>query len=331
MNTSALVISLDFELHWGFRDRHLLTEGLKEELQNARMAVERLLDVFAARDIHASWATVGLLMLENRLQKEEIFPQPANLPHYKDPSLNPYQESFGENEEEDPYHFAASLVKKIVTTPGQELASHTFSHYYCLEPGQDGDSFSADMAAATAAAKLHGRSLRSIVYPRNQHNPDYADILTRAGIECYRGNPNHPFYREADRKEDTKLWRRLGRLLDAYFSLSGHHWLHWPELYAQIQPFNVRASRFLRPWSNKLKILEPLKVQRIQKDMKAAAKENAIYHLWWHPHNFASDLEMNMRNLSLILDEYENCRRQYGMVSLNMGEIVDKVKLHSKE
>jgi len=322
----ALVISLDFELHWGFCDRRDLDEGLKEELLNARRAVERLLELFSERGIHATWAAVGFLMLEGRDQLETIAPRPDQRPRYHDASLDPYRVAVGGNESVDPWHFAPSLVKKICAAPGQELATHTFSHYYCLEPGQDEAAFAADTKAAAGAARLHGQQPRTVIFPRNQHNPAYGGILRDCGIEAYRGNPEHPLYRSAASRTDRLPWRRAGRLLDSYLNLSGHHLQPWEDLRPAELPMNVRASRFFRPWSRRLQVMETLKIARIRRGIRAAAGSGSIFHLWWHPHNFASNMEKNMANLRLIFDEYKNCRIRYGMRSLNIGEIVDMVK-----
>lgn len=324
----AFVISLDFELHWGFCDHRPLDDALKAELLNARRAAERILALFAERKIHASWATVGFLMLQNREQMDRTAPQDRR-PVYSNGRLDSYRVSIGENEAEDPYHYATSLVKKIIAAPGQEPASHTFSHYYCLEPGQNSDSFRADTKAAAEAAGLHGIQPRSIVFPRNQHNPAYSEILREHGIAAYRGNPEHRLYRAAEHMRDQALCRRAGRLLDTYVNLSGDNLQSWEELDRGKTPLNIRASRFLRPWSAKLAILEPLKIRRIRRGIRKAAETGSIFHLWWHPHNFAANTEKNLANLSLILDEFENCRERYGMRTLNIGEIVDMVGIRT--
>ncbi len=51
-----------------------------------------------------------------------------------------------------------------IADTGQEIASRTFAHYYCLEPGQD----AADLEAARAIAAAQGLATRTLVLPRNQ-------------------------------------------------------------------------------------------------------------------------------------------------------------------
>ena len=70
---------------------------------------------------------------------------PAKKPLYFNQNLSPYPHlsHIGRDEQEDPFHFAPSLIKLIASSPHQEVASHTFSHYYCLERGQDIETFRA--------------------------------------------------------------------------------------------------------------------------------------------------------------------------------------------
>ena len=56
--------------------------------------------------------------------------------------------TIGENEERDPFHYGQSLLEKISRYEGQEISTHTFSHYYCLEDGQTAEQFEADLKAS---------------------------------------------------------------------------------------------------------------------------------------------------------------------------------------
>ena len=89
---------------------------------------------------------------------------------------------------------------------------------------------------------------------------------------------------------------------------------------------NVAASRFLRPWSRKLRWLEPLRLRRIKRAMHYAARNNQLFHLWWHPHNFGANLEENMRFLEAILRYYKELNQQYGFSSETMSGLTDQLK-----
>src|SRR6476660_3556153 len=137
------VISLDFELHWGVRDKRPANGPYRRNLLGARTAVAGMLALFEEFGIRATWATVGFLFARSRKELHEY--SPARRPEYRNPKLSAYEEPVGQDEAEDPLHFGGSLIDEIANCPGQEIASHTFSHYYCCEPGQDAEAFSADL------------------------------------------------------------------------------------------------------------------------------------------------------------------------------------------
>src|SRR5690606_8373869 len=107
------------------------------------------------------------------------------------------------------YYFGMSLVRRIAECPGQEIGTHTHSHFYCLEPGQTIEAFEADLAAAHRLAGHKGIVLRSIVFPRNQFAPEHLSACERHGIEVYRGNPRPWAYRATDGAGQTPIRRAL--------------------------------------------------------------------------------------------------------------------------
>jgi peptidoglycan/xylan/chitin deacetylase (PgdA/CDA1 family) len=185
--SGALVISLDFELHWGVLDSRPLEE-YRENILGVRRGVPTLLELFRRYRIHATWATVGFLFCRTR--EELLAATPTTRPNYHDRRLCPYQTiaEIGDDERDDPFHYAPSLIAMIRRDPFQEIASHTFSHYYCLEPGQDRAVFEVDLRASIAVARREGIETRSLVFPRNQVNEAYLDSCARLGVAAYRGN-----------------------------------------------------------------------------------------------------------------------------------------------
>ena len=77
----ALVISLDFELHWGMRDHTAVDPGVTRTLTASRSSVTTLADLFARREVRATWATVGLLFAADGRRGACAQPDhPARLP-----------------------------------------------------------------------------------------------------------------------------------------------------------------------------------------------------------------------------------------------------------
>lgn len=316
----ALVLSLDFELHWGVFDVQAPDGPYGPNLHGARRAVPAMLELFAEQGVGATWATVGLLMARSRADAERL--SPAVRPAYRDPRFSAYDVPVGEGEDDDPLHYAPSLVRSIADTPGQELATHTWSHFYCLEPGQTREAFAADLAAAVEAARPYGAPMRSIVFPRNQHNPAYDDVLRAAGITAYRGNPRGWMHRPTAGRGETRVLR-LARGLDSYVPLAGGHTWAWSDLRRENGVCNVPASFFLRPARPGSPAMDALSLRRLQRAIVSAARAGRVVHLWWHPHNFGVNLDRNLDRVRALLDTFHACRARWGMRSLTMAQAAE--------
>jgi len=319
----VLVISLDFELHWGVFD-HLSVEDYRTNLLGARTSIPRMLELFEEFEVHATWATVGLLFFGTR--DDLIGGLPAERPRYADARLSAYSlvDELGPDERADPFHFARDLVVRIRDTPNQEVATHTFSHYYCLEPGQTIADFRADLVAAQRVARTLGIEISSIVFPRNQCSAPHLSVCAELGIRTFRGTERSWIYRPSQANAQG-LGRRALRLADSYLNLTGHHTVMRSELVDGVT-VNIPASRFLRPHSRRLGVLEPLKRRRIESSMTHAAEQGSIYHLWWHPHNTGGDPDKNLAELRLLLEHFAGLAKQRGMRSLTMSELASEVR-----
>ncbi len=317
----AFVISLDFELHWGVRDTAAPDGPYRNNLLGARQAVPRMLALFREFDAAATWATVGFLFARSERELREYSPKLR--PAYRNPALDPYREPLGPDEAHDPLHYAPSLIEMIRNCPRQEMATHTFSHYYCLEEGQDLEMFRADIVAALAISADRGFPIRSIVLPRNQYLPAYGQVLRECGITIYRGTERHWMYQTGATSRQRTPWRRAARIIDNYLDLSGPNVTPWGAIPQPDGMSNVPSSRFLRSYSASLAALEPLRFQRIAKAMTQAAATGQIFHLNWHPHNFGLNLEENLAFLRRILAHYRSLNDRYGMQSLSMAEVAD--------
>ncbi len=313
------MISLDFEIHWGVRDLVSTRGPYEANLLGVRQAVPAMLRQFEEFEIAATWATVGFLFARSRDELQAF--SPAIRPSYHNTALSAYAEPLGEGEDDDPFHYAPTLIQAIRNTPRQEIGTHTFSHYYCFEPGQDRDAFRADLASATAIAAQHGVAMRSIVFPRNQHNPEYDDVLQAAGISCLRGNPDAWMYRRRG-----SMASRGARLLDAYVPVSGPLTSAWDALLQPNGLCNVPASLFLRPYSPARRALDGVRLRRIAALIRRAATSREIVHLWWHPHNFGAHVEQNIAFLRAVLEIFARYRESHGLQSLSMSDVAARCR-----
>lgn len=327
MNKSGkFVISLDFELLWGVRDK-MTIDDYGDNILGVWKALPKMVELFESFEIKATFATVGFLFAAT---KEELLQySPIQKPAYTHKILSPYNGHFDQlktDESIDKFHYATELIELLKEHPKQEIASHTFSHYYCLEQGQSKEDFKNDLMAAINIAASKNISLNSLVFPRNQFNEEYLEILKEVGIRSYRGNEHSWFY-QADKNEKENLLKRAFRLLDAYINISGPNTYDFEET-KQTTPYNIPSSRFLRPYWPSLKLFEKLRLTRILNSMTYAAKNNQIYHLWWHPHNFGIYQDENFIFLSKILTHYQSLKTQYGFESLTMNELSNSLIKH---
>ena len=315
----GLVISLDFELNWGVHDTYRHGQYNKN-LYGVRQALPKILMLFKQYDIHATWATVGLLFAES---KGEMAHYLRGIPvKYKQMRYAAHSQllKVGENEQEDPLHFGKSLIEKIIATPHQEIGSHTFSHFYCLENGQTEMDFSADLHAMRTICDGYIEPMKSIVFPRNQVNEAYFMACQKAGFVCYRGNELHELYNPKKFTKKDRLTLGPRRWLDSYINLTGNHMVRLEEM-KENAFINVRASAFLRPYNSLLRAFEKRKIQRIKESMLAAAKEGAFYHLWWHPHNFGKHTDKNLAMLEELLQYFQELQKDYQFQSYSMHEV----------
>lgn len=312
MNNPSFVITLDFELFWGVADKHTVA-GYGRNVFGEWDAIPRMLALFRECGLRVTWATVGMIMCRDYRQWREI--RPSIPPTYASAGLNPYHMDSIVKEHPQLF-FARPLVERIANTPGQELATHTYSHFYCSEPGVTVEQFGADLDCATAIAAEMDLRFRSIVFPRNQIVEPFLAALPAAGIQVYRGNHRNWLYRDGDAVAGGLAGRAV-RFADAFLPLSGHGVVR-EQVNGRL--LNLPASMFLYPWSARYRGLLALRMARLKAAMTAAARSGGVFHLWWHPHNFGLNLVQNMAMLDEVARHYLSLAERYGMQSRCMGD-----------
>lgn len=316
---STLIVSLDFELFWGMQDCCTLDE-YGENILGGKKAIPKMLKLFEKYGIHATWATVGYLFADNIQEIKEYSPANDMKPSYINTELSTYNclESLGVNEIEEPCYYAGNLINQISRVNGQEVASHTYSHFYCREDGQTVEQFEEDMKAARKIAESKGYTLSSAVLPRNQCEPEYTTVLKGLGFTSYRDEENDWIHE----KIKFRPLMRLLRLADVYLPLTGQGGYE-PKIEDGI--VNLVGSRMYKPYFKPLAFAEKLKIRRIKKQMLHAAKNGLTFHLWWHPHNVGVMTDYHLGQLEDIFKYYKELEKKYGMCSLNMKEAAEEV------
>lgn len=322
----TLIISLDFEMMWGCHDWATIENYGATNIANVRNVIDRMLCLFNKYGVHATFATVGLIMCKDAGDVEKY--APSVKPSYLDSNQSPYKGSYIKDikDKDAELYFAPDLIERLQQAKGIEIGTHTFSHYFCWEKGQTTDQFRADLSSMVSVANDRGVRLSSIVFPKNQVSPEYLRICQEFGIMSYRGNAVKYYSEPSNRWEHIK--QRMCRLLDAYVNLGGMTGVPYDEIVSDEKMLNLRASRMLRPFSQELSLFEGLRFRRIQKEMIDAAKNHKMYHIWWHPHNFGANMEQNLAFLERVLKCYNDCHIKYNMQSYTMDEMKNIIMLN---
>ncbi|GAB2633244.1 polysaccharide deacetylase family protein [Belliella aquatica] len=312
MHQPIFTISLDFELHWGRFDKYDIKQYHNYYKNTVELVIPHLLELFHKYQIQATWATVGILMAENEEEWGTFIPECK--PLYANQKLSPYA-WLGQQEHPAPVAlFAPQLVKQILSLPTQELASHTFSHFYTCESEQNNIAFEQDLIAAKNIAKQKfNTNLESLVFPRNQYNTQALNTAESLGFTSYRSNPEDWFWKNT---EHETLIKKLFRTGDTLVSLGNKTSYKIPKK-AENQILALPASRLLRPF-RKIESLQQIRVAKITNEMTHAAEQQEVYHLWWHPHNFGHFPKENLLFLEKILKHYTQLSQSHNMRSLSM-------------
>lgn len=309
----VFTISLDFELHWGRFDKTNI-RGNEAYYLGARKAIPEILQVFKEYQIEATWAAVGMLFAKD-VQEWENF-SPVDKPSYKHQRFSAYH-WLKTSPIAVEHIFAPDLIEKILQAVGQELGSHTFSHYYTLADGQTANQFREDLQAVQhIAQENYGVTLNSLVFPRNQLNIKYLEICKEEGFAVIRSNPKNWYWKDTSQEN---LIKKIFRTGDAIIPTGKKSSYTIPSIEVKNNsPLMLPASRFFRPYHPQRALLNRWKIQRICNEMTYAAQQKEVYHLWWHPHNFGLYTRESILELKEVLNHFDKLRSQYDMVSLNM-------------
>lgn len=319
MKNGIFCISLDFELHWGcIETKRVMNENAQQYFYNTRKAIPEMLSLFKSHDIHVTWAIVGMLFNKNTSEWNDNIPKV--IPTYLKKEVCSYEwiNQHGFIHNEDPFHFAPGLIEQIKNTPNQEIGTHTYSHYFCLEPGQTKEQFRADLEVAIELASSQGLKLDSLVFPRNQFNEDYLSVCKELSISSVRSNPNVWYWSPAS---SAGLLTKIFRSGDAYLQFDKDKSIPLNKLKIDSNPMLLPASRLYRPWKPDFKFQNRWKLKRIINEMTSAAKKGNYYHIWWHPHNFGNHPEQCLQELKVILNHFQYLKEKYGFRSMTMKEI----------
>lgn len=309
------LISLDFELFWG------LSGWSKEQIakyapnvENSIFALMKILDLLRKYNVKSTIGYVGAM----RFSSKEDFLQFVSFekpvydyePYSSYNSIVPLIGSVYNKE----LFFCPNVISSLEKNELVELASHTYSHFYCLEDGATIENFKVDLASM----KKLDPKLKTIIFPRNQVNNEMLSLCKEYGFTHFRDKLDHNLYRAGKTQSRYNIKGAL-RLIDAYMNISEN------QTFQHIDEINglkaIPESAFLRPYNPSLSFIEKMKVKKIKNMMTKAATTNSSYHIWWHPHNFGQNISENLHNLDLICQHYTELNGLLGFESKFISDL----------
>lgn len=319
MNNGVFVISLDYEMMWGAIFNEKVKSGYLYRTKYIEESVNELLLLLKRYHIHATWASVGLIACTGK--DEALIMADHNVKDpYSDLRLSDFIKSIDDN---DYYrYFSPDSLLKISDTEGQEIATHTFSHFYLKEHKNALEVIESEIQKSkNVLEQLTGLTVKTLIMPKNQVSKNLRIYMKKCSISIIRG-----VQVSARFNKRTKLFKLL-HFMDAYLPVCGDSCYELSEI-KDGDIYNVRASAFWRTYYSKLWFLEPLKLVRIKHQLKKAALSGKVFHLWFHPHNLSQNYKRNLKEFEKILKYYQKLSKKYGMLSCNMS---DCVELYFKE
>jgi len=143
----------------------------------------------------------------------------------------------------------------------------------------------------------------------------HVEVLKEYGFDCYRGPESEQYVGS----NLPHLFKRLGNLWDVVIAAKPPTVL--PE-YTEAQLWNIPGSMIYFPMHG-LRRYIPVsrRVKRAIKGLNAAAEERRVFHLWFHPTNFADETEAMFGGLRQILERASLLRDRDELKISSMSEV----------
>lgn len=304
----VFLLSIDTELAWGGVHNGAFVRR-RPMLEQARGVIARLLGLLERHQVRATWAIVGHLFLDSCRPRHGLKHPEIVRPSYAWYSGDWFQHDPCTDARRDPLWYGPDIVEAVLRCRvPQEVGSHGFSHMVVGDPGCSRECFDSELKASLAAASRWGIAPRSFVFPRNSIG--HLDVLAANGFTTFRGlAPGQ----EGRGRVSGLLANVLPlvvvarpRRVDGLWDLPATDFYLHREGYARAVPMALR-------------------VRKAVAGLRRAASQAAIFHLWFHPFNLASDAEALLGGLEAIFREAARLRGQGVLDNLTMGELAQRL------
>ncbi|MFA5309409.1 MAG: hypothetical protein WC370_08015 [Dehalococcoidales bacterium] len=316
MDKGVFVLSLDLELAWGacFDARKIAHN--RRYYQETRANVRALLTLLEKYEISATWFTVGHLFLSSCAPVDGVVHPEVIKPRYRWLDGDWLARDPSSDVAADPIWYGSDIVASLQSCRvPQEIACHTFSHIIVDDPACTPECLDSELKACRALAEKISVPLKSFSFPRNREK--YLATLAENGFLSYRGMDAPWYYRCP--KTVQKIAYFMDNLLffvppPVTVPVKNHCW-------------NIRGSWFYGHSDGLAALLPvPCRVLKISSGLRRAAREKAVFHLWFHPFNMASNPRGLLAGLEDVFRRVRRLRDKGVIENLTMTALVARLE-----
>ncbi|MEM7782798.1 MAG: hypothetical protein AAF623_05550 [Planctomycetota bacterium] len=259
------IVSLDCEGMWGMADQpHQSRQFVTQK--NLADVYQKLIDLFAEYEIPATFAFVGMFVL-NEKERQYFEPKLGALPYRGQDWLTNFKKARAE-EKLDGWFFAEAL-DMVNSTKVHEIGTHGFTHIPFDGPDTPKSLYEQELSLVSELGKMKQVSFNTIVFPRNRLG--HLDLMDQFGVKGYRellksGGPALRLLRELNVFEKSQTPQDSS---DSPVRIPSGYFLNWRH-------------------GGRKRIPQAVTIARWNSILGDAAKKSGVAHLWTHPHNFIS-------------------------------------------
>ena len=308
------IISVDVELAWGVCDKPI-NSVIRSAIDSERATIQRLLKIFSEFNISATWAVVGHLLLTECLWEGHVVHPEIARPVIKGSSSDWFFQH--PKSAVDACWYGTEIISQICSIkPSQEIGSHSFAHMPYDEKRSNPAAVISDVERAKQLHINANLPFEVFIFPRNKVG--FINVLAKAGILVYRGNTRR-WYDLAPR-----ICQRPLRLINYIMAVTPPTVMPTLDSYELV---NVPDSMLLLS-RNGLRRLVPSQnlIKMGIAGLNRAARNGEVFHLWFHPINFAYETYTQFHILENILEHAQTLIKQEVIEVITLGGIGQKAR-----
>lgn len=295
----TFVLSLDCEGKWGFADQPHSKHISKITDDALHSAYTRLVDLLGRYDVPATFAFVGLFILDNK-EFDDIAP---NTLMYGDTNWMEFPlKSIANNDEG---WFGKALLDIVANSGVHEIASHGFSHIPFHENLVSDDTIDLEFQGIQRVSEIRSQAFKTFIFPRNIVG--FEKKFAENGFEGIRVAPSRKYASSAL----EHCYRLVSLSTKRELTSGGKQVVHIPG--GSFFPHRAGLKKLIPDsyikyiWSNYL---------------KSAVDNNSVAHVWLHPHNLIGD-KANFDALEEVLNLAAHYRDKFGMDIQTQEQLVE--------